>query len=173
MRAPVGAGRQEAAARPSNNTQVAPPSPPARPPPPPPRTVKTTTLALTPQHCAWHGPGNGNAVGLMQGNQETNVDPWFSHLDSTLGWELKNSSTLSNAYLFFSKHWNKFVVTTCKTRANRYWHIECKYCRQVCAASYGHSNHEFPDLHTACKAAMQSMAQFSLVDSSEPQRHQV
>ena len=119
--------------------------------------------------CAWHGKGNAPPAGSFIGTRADDLDPWFNHLNDTLGYDLKDSSILNKAYFFFCKNWKSLIVTACPTQANRGFHIECIHCSHACAAKYGHSN--TPDKEAAMIAAIEALGQFSLVTSDPKKRH--
>ena len=152
---------------------------------PPPSVVPWAPLAVHPQaplpqapggmipqvpSCAWHGKGKAPPAGSFMGIRAKTVDSWFDHLNSTLGYDLMDSSTLHKAYFFFSQHWESLIVTACTTQANRAFHIECVHCRKACAARYGHGN-TF-NQEAAMQAAIEAMADFSLV-TSDPDKQEV
>ena len=152
---------------------------------PPPSIVPWAPLAVHPQAplpqapggmipqvppCAWHGKGNAPPAESFMGICPNTLDSWWNHLNATLGYELKDSSTLHKAWFFFHKHWNSLIVTACTTQANRGFHIECVHCGHACAANYGHGN--TPDKEAAMIAAIEALGQFSLV-TSDPEKREV
>ena len=120
--------------------------------------------------CAWHGKGNAPPAGSFVGIREEYLDSWSSHLKSTIGYTVMDSSTLDSAYFFFRKYWQHLVVTGCRTSCHRAFHIECVHCRHACFAEYGHGN--TLNQEAASIAAIEALAQFSLV-TSDPEKREV
>ena len=120
---------------------MSPPAPPTHPPstmgveppPQPPPTMATTS----PTQCK-HNPGLRLQGPPPNGQVETDLSYWISHLESTLYQDdTKKSNALWSA---LRPVWHHFETTTCRTKANRFYMLRCRACNEIAYGEYGHNN---------------------------------
>ena len=73
---------------------------------------------------------------IPQGAIESQLDPWSTHLAATLDQEdTRNSDAV---WRTLRDSWDEFVITACRTQANRHYFIQCKRCSEFAWDEYGH-----------------------------------
>ena len=93
--------------------------------------------------CTHHGQGTCSAQKGMRlaGAQETDVWTWNAHLNDTLF----SSNTTKGAAVadrLTATEARKFIITSCRTKANRFFHLRCRTCGAVCYGEYDHHRSE-------------------------------
>ena len=111
------------------------PSVPAAVPSPP---AAGANVPQTP--CTHHGPCKLSVHDMdkMQepgGEVVTEVWRWHSHLGSTLFATNNTKGNKLSARLTQAVA-NQFIITSCRTKANRFFHVQCKTCRAACYGDY-------------------------------------
>ena len=99
----------------------------------------SVACAPVPPHgheCAWHEhrPDAGDPVSVS-GNQEKDVDAWLAHLRHTL--YSGDSRPLDSLESKIKANWERIEVTTCRSKANRFFHVRCKRCDQCSYGEFG------------------------------------
>ena len=119
--------------------------------------------------CGWHKHKPDSCVELdFLGVEEEDADDWINHLGSTLF--AKNTKTLYKIGSRIRPVWrDKCRVTACRTKANRFLHVQCVKCRQGVYGKYGHWTEDNSPM--APKRAMSLLAEFFMVeeDGEKPQ----
>ena len=87
--------------------------------------------------CRWHKHKPDSCVEPdYAGVVEKDADEWINHLGSTLF--AKNTNTLYNIGRRINPVWgDKGRVTACRTKANRFFHVQCLKCLQCVWGRYG------------------------------------
>ena len=112
--------------------------------------------------CRWHKHKPDSCVEPdYAGVEEKDADDWINHLGSTLF--AKNSKTLYKIRRRIIPVWrDKCRVTACRTKANRFFHVQCLKCLQCVYGRYGTwAEDESP---MAPKRAMSLLAEFFMIE---------
>ena len=88
--------------------------------------------------CRWHKYKPDSCVEPdYVGSVEKDADDWINHLGATLF--AKNTKTCYKIGSRIGPVWgDKCRVTACRTKANRFFHVQCLKCRQCAYGKYGH-----------------------------------
>ena len=100
---------------------------------PMPKCIEGSMHATVPM--AQHWPTDMPSENVLGRSAE--FDAWISHLRGTL--YFYNARPLDMIEIHLTRRWTNFEITWCKTKANRFFHICCKTCRQYVYGSYGTS----------------------------------
>ena len=86
--------------------------------------------------CSWHDSRPNAMEGVsVAGVHEKDMEAWLAHLRSTLYRE--NSKPLDQLEVKIRPNWERLEVTGCRTQANRFFLVKCKFCDQCCHGQYG------------------------------------
>ena len=128
------------------------------------------TLGLPPNHahvvpprrCSWHGPGVDLPDCGADGVVELHLDRWINHLSATLGDKLDDNGVFeTDVYNALAPHWTDLKVIACRTKANRFYSMQCQICPAACIGYYGDQNSNGPQ--TTRQQALQDLLDFCKV----------
>ena len=89
--------------------------------------------------CTHHGQGTCSAQQAMSfaGAEVTEVWKWHAHLSATL---FSSNTTKGDAVAnrLTATEASNFIITSCRTKANRFFHLRCRTCGAVCYGEYDH-----------------------------------
>ena len=119
--------------------------------------------------CGWHTHQPDSCVEPdFMGSVEKSADDWINHLASTLF--VQNTKTVYKIQSRIAPVWgDKCRVTACRTKANRFFHVQCLKCLQCAYGKYGHWAEDASPM--APTRAQSVLAEFFLIedDGEKPQ----
>ena len=93
--------------------------------------------------CTHHGQGTCSAQKAMSfaGAEVTEVWKWHAHLSATL---FSSNTTKGDAVAdrLTAAQAGNFIITSCRTKANRFFHLRCRSCEAACYGEYDESRSE-------------------------------
>ena len=99
---------------------------------------------------------------------EKDADDWINHLGSTLF--AHNSKTLYKILDRIRPVWGgKCRVTACRTKANRFFHVQCLKCLQCAYGKYGHWTADESPM--APERAMRVLTEFFMIEDDGEKPH--
>ena len=115
--------------------------------------------------CRWHKHKPDSCVEPdYVGVVEKDADDWINHLGSTLF--AKNSKTLKKIQKRILPVWrDKCRVTACRTKANRFFHVQCLKCLQCVYGKYGTWAEDASPMSS--KRAMSLLAEFFMIEEGD------
>ena len=115
--------------------------------------------------CRWHKHKPDSCVEPdYMGVVEKSADDWINHLGATLF--VKNTKTLYKIGSRIGPVWgDKCRVTACRTKANRFFHVQCLKCRQCVYGKYGTWTEDASPMSS--KRAMSLLTEFFMIEEGD------
>ena len=112
--------------------------------------------------CGWHKHQPDSCVEPdFMGSVEKSADDWINHLAATLF--VQNTKTVCKIQSRIGPVWgDKCRVTACRTKADRFFHVQCLKCRQCVYGKYGTWTEDASPM--APKRAMNLLAEFFMIE---------